>query len=213
MTVVPVDPLRADCSRCFALCCVAPAFAASADFAIDKPAGRPCPNLADDLRCSIHDALRPRGFAGCVVYDCFGAGQHVSQVTFGGADWRARPGTAQQMFAVLPVVRALRELAWLVREALGLAAAVRVHPDLAVAASHLEELTSLGAVELVTLDLARVRGSVNPVLVQASDLARAAVRRDAPDRRGADLVGRDLRKADLRAASLRGALLLGADLR
>jgi hypothetical protein len=31
--------LRADCERCFGLCCVAPAFAASADFAIDKDAG------------------------------------------------------------------------------------------------------------------------------------------------------------------------------
>ncbi|RQX15913.1 oxetanocin A resistance protein, partial [Micromonospora arida] len=37
--------LRADCGRCFGLCCVVPAFAASADFAIDKPAGSPCPNL------------------------------------------------------------------------------------------------------------------------------------------------------------------------
>ena len=41
--------LRADCTRCFALCCVAPAFAASADFAIDKPAGQPCPNPTGHL--------------------------------------------------------------------------------------------------------------------------------------------------------------------
>ena len=34
-----------DCDRCFALCCVAPALARSADVAVDKPAGRPCPNL------------------------------------------------------------------------------------------------------------------------------------------------------------------------
>jgi hypothetical protein len=31
--------LTADCSRCVGLCCVVPAFAASADFAIDQPAG------------------------------------------------------------------------------------------------------------------------------------------------------------------------------
>ena len=36
--------LRADCARCAGLCCVAPAFAASADFAIDKPAGHACPH-------------------------------------------------------------------------------------------------------------------------------------------------------------------------
>ena len=70
-------PLRAPAGgllRCAGLCCVAPAFAASADFAIDKPAGRPCPNLRDDFRCGIHAELRERGFPGCEVFDCFGAG-------------------------------------------------------------------------------------------------------------------------------------------
>src|SRR6185437_7197530 len=48
--------LRADCGRCFGLCCVAPAFVRSADFAIDKPAGQPCPNLATtSFDCSLHD--------------------------------------------------------------------------------------------------------------------------------------------------------------
>ena len=46
--------LRADCTRCAGLCCVAPAFAASADFAIDEPVGQACPNLGDDDRCGIH---------------------------------------------------------------------------------------------------------------------------------------------------------------
>nr|BFE68040.1 hypothetical protein GCM10020092_013410 [Actinoplanes digitatis] len=64
--------LRADCGRCAGLCCVAPAFARSADFAIDKPAGRPCPNLAEDFRCGIHERLPEKGFRGCVVFDCFG---------------------------------------------------------------------------------------------------------------------------------------------
>ena len=71
--------LRADCAQCVGLCCVAPAFAVSADFAIDKAAGQPCPNLQADFRCGIHAGLRDRGFRGCAVYDCFGAGQRVSR--------------------------------------------------------------------------------------------------------------------------------------
>src|SRR5438270_12612197 len=83
--------LQADCDRCVGLCCVAPGFSASADFAIDKPPGDPCPNLATapgDFRCRIHERLRAEGFPGCTAYDCFGAGQHVTQVTFRGVDWR-----------------------------------------------------------------------------------------------------------------------------
>jgi hypothetical protein len=68
--------LRADCANCFGLCCTALRFQASASFAIDKPAGTPCPNLLDDFRCGIHQHLRAEGFSGCTVWDCFGAGQH-----------------------------------------------------------------------------------------------------------------------------------------
>lgn len=86
--------LRADCSRCAGLCCVAPVFAASADFAIDKPAGVACLDLADDFRCGIHAELRNRGFPGCTVFDCFGAGQRITQETFGGRTWRQAPELA-----------------------------------------------------------------------------------------------------------------------
>ena len=116
----PRRELRADCARCFGLCCVAPAFAASADFAIDKPAGRPCPNLGADFRCGIHHELRGRGFAGCAVFDCFGAGQRIAQVTFGGRDWRRSPELAEPMFAAFAVLRQLHELLWYLAEALTL---------------------------------------------------------------------------------------------
>ncbi|MDT4917261.1 MAG: hypothetical protein QOH89_1961 [Pseudonocardiales bacterium] len=102
--------LQADCSSCFALCCVALRFPRSESFAMDKPAGTPCPNLADDLRCTIHAELDERGFHGCVVYDCKGAGQKVSQVTFGGRDWRSNPKTARWMLVVYPLVRQLHEI-------------------------------------------------------------------------------------------------------
>jgi hypothetical protein len=97
--------LEADCASCAALCCVAPAFAKSSDFAIDKPAGQACRNLGGDFRCTIHERLEPAGFKGCTVFDCFGAGQRITQETFGGRDWREHPEIAGDMFASLPIVR------------------------------------------------------------------------------------------------------------
>lgn len=112
-----MNTLRADCGKCFGLCCVALPFSASADFAVNKDAGTPCANLRADFGCGIHARLREGGFSGCTVYDCFGAGQQVSQVTFGGTDWRQAPDTARQMFDVFPVVRQLHELLWYLTEA------------------------------------------------------------------------------------------------
>lgn len=204
--------LRADCARCFALCCVVPAFARSADFAIDKPAGTPCPNLGAEFRCGIHAELRGRGFTGCTVYDCFGAGQHVAQVSFGGRDWRAHPELREQMFAVFPIMRHLHELLWYLTAARALHAAAPVHAELDRAIADTRALTNQDPSTVLQLDVDAQRQQVNALLVRASDLARASVPK-RKDRRGADLIGKDLRTVDLRGASLRGAYLIGADLR
>jgi hypothetical protein len=205
--------LRADCANCAALCCVGPAFAASADFAIDKPAGTPCPNLRPDDRCGIHDRLRDRGFPGCAVFDCFGAGQHVTQGTFGGRSWRETPELAASMFAVLPVMRQLHEILWYLTEAGGLPAAAPLHGEVRAARERTERIAAGTAEELAPLDVGSYRGEVGELLQQVSELVRAGVPKRARDRRGADLMGKDLRRASLRGASLRGAYLIGADLR
>lgn len=190
--------LRADCSRCAGLCCVAPAFAASADFAIDKPAGHACPNLRADFGCGIHEHLRERGFRGCAVFDCFGAGQQVVQVTFGGADWR-ESSTATPMFA-------------------GSRRSRSSHPARCTTSSRMlahapQASTSAGPEELAAFDATAYRRQVGPLLERVSERVRADVAGRTPDRRGADLMGAKLRGADLRGASLRGAYLIGADLR
>ena len=203
--------LRADCEHCFALCCVAPAFSASADFAIDKEAEQPCPNLQADFRCSIHSQLRQRGFRGCAVYDCFGAGQKVAQVTYSGQDWRSAPHTAKQMFEVFAIMRQLHELLWYLTEALTLHAARPLHEELGVAIEETERLTYASPDAIIELDVAAHRSEVNALLLRAGELVRAE--RRGVDHRGADLIGADLRGADLGGANLRGASLIGADLR
>ncbi len=205
--------LRADCERCFALCCIAPAFSASADFAINKNAGQPCPHLQADFRCGIHARLRQQGFRGCTVYDCFGAGQKVSQVTFGGQDWRQAPQTARQMFEVFAIMRNLHELLWYLTEALTLQASHPLHDELSLALSETERLTYKSPDDLMKLDVTTHRGNVNALLVRTSELARAEVQPQKKDYRGADLMGARLKGADLRGANLRGAYLIGADLR
>jgi uncharacterized protein YjbI with pentapeptide repeats len=205
--------LRADCEHCFGLCCVAPAFQASADFAIDKAAGIPCPNLQSDFRCGVHSQLRQRGFPGCAAYDCFGAGQKVAQKTFGGQDWRRTPQIAARMFQAFTIMRQLHELLWYLTEALTLKRASPLHDALRLALDDTERLTESSLDALLELDVETYRGDVNALLLRASELAREHAQRRAIDRRGADLIGKDLSRADLRGANLRGAYLIGADLR
>ncbi|RDI31988.1 pentapeptide repeat-containing protein [Lentzea flaviverrucosa] len=197
-----MDELKGDCANCFGLCCVALPFARSADFAATKDAGTPCRNLLADHRCGIHDQLRPKGYAGCTVYDCFGAGQRVSQTVFAGVDWRV--AERQKMFAVFPVVRQLHELLWYLAEARRLDS----HDDLAHAFAEVEQHTVASPDTILALDVAEVRAKVNVLLLRTSERLRTS----AKSYRGADLIGARLRNKNLSSADFRGAYLIGADL-
>jgi uncharacterized protein YjbI with pentapeptide repeats len=205
--------LRADCSRCAALCCVVPGFTASSEFAIDKPARVPCPNLGEDFGCTVHERLPEAGFTGCAGYDCFGAGQHVVQVTFGGRDWRTEPALANSMFDSFPIVRELNELRW------HLMSAQLLDTDATIGRALDDELNSLadktnGSPDVLRgLDLVATRTAARRLLATVSEQVRVAAGGLGQDLSGRNLVAADLREMDLRCANLRGALLIGADLR
>jgi uncharacterized protein YjbI with pentapeptide repeats len=203
------------------LCCVALPFAASADFAIDKDAGKPCPNLQSGFRCSIHKSLRQQGFKGCTVFECFGAGQKVSKVTFGGVDWREDPEMASEMFNVFPIMHQLHEMLWYLTEALSLKASRPIHKGLSHALDETERLSQLSSDSLMELDVPSHRSAVNALLLRTSELVWTESYRQQKNpkkskrinHQRADLIGANLRGADLRGANLRGAYLIAADLR
>jgi hypothetical protein len=101
-----------ECGSCAALCCVAPSFERSIEFACDKPAGERCQHLTQGDGCSIHAERADRGFRGCIVYDCYGAGQRVTRA-FGSEPSSTRDRT-------FLAARDLHELLFLLTEATSL---------------------------------------------------------------------------------------------
>ena len=213
---VEADPrreLRADCTRCFGLCCVAPAFAASADFAIDKPAGRPCPNLGTDFRCGIHARAaraRLRRVRRVRLLRCRTAASPRSRSAAGtGAGRRSWPrrcsprspccGRCTSCSGTWP-----RRSRW--------TPPARCTASWAGRGTRSSGSPVAGPRTCWRWTWPAHRDRVNALLRPASELARAGIAR--PGRTpGADLAGRDLRRVDLRGANLRGAALIGADLR
>ena len=198
--------LSSDCSRCFGLCCVLLPFAAESGFGIDKPSGTPCLNLLPDDGCGIHDTLRQDGWPGCTVFECFGAGQQVSQVTYAGVSWREHDNLGE-MAAVLSLMRQLHEML------VHLGEVDRRSPDPATGPvrKEIELLTAAEPEPLLLVDVDDLHQRVGELLADASD----RVRRRWParaDRTRADLAGRRLTD-DLRGWTFRGAVLIAADLR
>ncbi len=207
--------LQADCARCFGLCCVALPYARSADFAFDKDGGTPCRNLQDDFRCGIHQHLRDKGFKGCTVYECFGAGQKVSQNTFSGMDWATNPKLAKEMFDVFPIMQQLQEMLYYLTEAVNLNETRPILHELKMAIGEIEKLTQLRAAEIKQINISNIRMKIKKLLIRTSELVRAEFIHKTYKVTGkrSDLIGAKLRKVDLVGANLQGALLIAADLK
>ncbi|MFT4164307.1 MAG: pentapeptide repeat-containing protein [Microlunatus sp.] len=212
------EDLGADCANCFGLCCVALAFAVSADFPFDKPAGEPCPNLDDQDACRVHAQLRTRGFKGCTVFDCFGAGQKTSRHTFAGRSWRDDDETRTAMFAAFPIIRRLHELLWYLDQAITLVeAAGRDATPWQQRFEGVRELSDLPGARVLELDVDAEYDRTRSLLIHASELARQQVPKPERSRRRqlgpqSNLMGARLARADLRGVCLRGSTLIAADL-
>jgi hypothetical protein len=139
-----------DCGSCDALCCVATSFDASEDFAIAKPAGVPCPNLSGH-RCAIHAELAVRGFSGCTVFDCYGAGPRATRL--------AAPGPERD--EAFRRLRDVHELIWLLTEAARLSE-YGVGPHLRT----LEDLARAPIAVLLAADLAALEAEARALLLR-----------------------------------------------
>jgi len=109
--------LRADCARCQALCCVALPFDRGEWFAFDKRANVRCQHLTPGLRCGIHRELSARGQPGCAAYDCYGAGQRITQELFVGVSWHDQPEASASMLDAFRRLKRVHELRLLLHEA------------------------------------------------------------------------------------------------
>jgi uncharacterized protein YjbI with pentapeptide repeats len=215
------ESLTAECKNCFGLCCTALNIAASSDFPINKPAGSPCMNLQSDFSCQIHNQLRDKGYKGCTVFDCLGAGQVVSKVTFNGQSWRENPSIAKKMFQVFPIMEQIHEMIAYAAEALSYGIPCDLAEKLEAQLKELQDLTKLDADSLLSLDLVMYRFSLNELLTSAGDFIRRKTIDNMSDVRKfkdfdlarADWVGKKLKGKDLRATDFRGAYLIAADLR
>ncbi|WP_306982637.1 pentapeptide repeat-containing protein [Alkalicoccobacillus murimartini] len=208
------NDLHADCSQCFGLCCVALPFAKSADFAMDKDGGTPCVNLREDYLCGIHSQLRDKGFKGCTVYECFGAGQKVSQITYAGTSWRGDSEVTEQMFKVFPIMQQLHEMLSYLDEALRREETKAIHAQLKEAYQETKVYTLLSPEAVLKLDIPTLRAGISKWLSMAGELVgNTRANKQRTKYKTIDFIGAKLKNKNFQGANLRGILFLAADLR
>ncbi|MCM3713474.1 pentapeptide repeat-containing protein [Alkalihalobacillus oceani] len=208
------NELQSNCSDCFGLCCVALPYMKSNDFPYNKDGGQPCQHLETNHLCSIHDSLRDNGFNGCVSYECFGAGQKVSQLLYKRRDWREHTSIKKEMFAVFPIVQQFHEMLVYLQQSLEVEEAQDLKEEIRHFYDMTEELTLKAPDEIISLDLSLHRSKVNPLFLKVSELYRSNYQKltRLPEKyKRPDYIGVNLKGLDFRGESFRGKWLMAAN--
>jgi hypothetical protein len=164
---------------------VALGFDRSEWFSFDKASDVACPHLLLENRCAVHASRAPRGLSGCVNYDCYGAGQRVTEELFAGVSWREHPALAPSMFDAFRTLRRVHELLLLLHEAgqLALSPSRAERREQLIARLEPAAGWTLGALQ--ALDVGRCHDDVHEFLRSLRDCVAPAPRRQ---RRGLPLL-------------------------
>ena len=217
--------LKTDCEKCSGLCCVALYCAKTDGFPEDKDAGNPCINLMPDFRCAIHSQLSQKNMRGCLAYDCFGAGQAVTQSFSPDANWSKKPKQADEIFQTFLAVFQLNQMLWYLIEALSAVSDKQLESQIEMLILENEQRTSQPSGKLLSPDIEVYRLKVNEILKKVIKIISVSPSSGGKNK---DFFGKDFKKANLehrdfsmsliiaanlKECRLRGAILLGADMR
>ena len=221
------EPMKSNCSKCSGLCCTALFFSKADGFPKDKVSGQPCINLLNDYRCKIHPQLEKQKMKGCIGYDCFGAGQQVTQVIYQGQTWRDMPNLATEIFDVFIMVFKLYQIRYYLTEAMLLIPAQPLKNSVQSLIKENIKICQDQPGNILSFDLEQYRHRANHSLKQVCKLLPQSIHSEGKkvpanflggnfkgqDMSGADLSAKLLIAANFEKSLFNGTLFLGADTR
>lgn len=222
-----LEELKIDCSKCSGLCCTALFFSKMDGFPEDKTAGKPCVNLQYDFRCKIHTELIQRKMKGCLGYDCFGAGQKVTQVIYNNSNWCTEPTKSQQIFDVFLVTFQVHQILYFLAEAKTIIPARELWNYINTLIKEGRDICKAFPQDILTYDIDKYKKRVNECLRNVNNLIRVNYNHNKEEHKtnflgkrfkeknfnGMDFTMSLLIATNFKGCSFNGANFLGADTR
>lgn len=205
-----LQSLKPDCSKCSGLCCTALFFSETDGFPESKSAGKPCINLQKDFRCKIHGELEKSKMKGCIGYDCFGAGQQVTQSIYFGQTWRNVPKQAKEIFDVFIAVFQLYQIRYFLLESMAILPAKVLQDDIKALIEKNEMICNCKPQNIIIFNIENHRNKVNVLLKQVCSLVQKSLHcenKKCPS----DFLGGNFKDKDMRGLDLSTKLLIAAN--
>lgn len=205
-----LQSLKADCSKCSGICCTALFFSKIDGFPENKPEGKPCMHLQKDFKCKIHKELEKNKLKGCIGYDCFGAGQHVTQSVYFGQTWQNTPEKAKEIFDVFIVVFQLYQIRYFLLESMLILPAQTLKKDIKALIEENEMICNCKPQDTLVFDIEDYRTRANVLLKQVCSLLQKSLRCEIK-KCPSDFLGKNFKNKDMRGLDLSTKLLIAAN--
>lgn len=202
--------LKIDCSLCSGLCCTALFFSKIDGFPENKVAGKPCSKLKSDYCCKIHNELEMKNMKGCIGYDCFGAGQYVTQCIYKGVTWQASQEQCEEIFNVFVFVFQLYQIRYFLEEAMLVIPAKELWKDIQSLIKENEALCNSNPKDILNIDIDSYRNKVNIILKEVCDSIIKCFKNNE-NKRLTEFLGRSFKKRDMSGVDLSMKLLIATN--
>lgn len=201
--------LKVDCSNCSGLCCTALFFSKIDGFPENKVAGKPCSKLKEDYRCMIHSDLAKQNMKGCIGYDCFGAGQHVTQNIYKGETWKNSKLNSKEIFDVFIMVFQLYQIRYFLEEAITIIPAKELWEDIQKLIIENETMCNYSPENILNIEIDKYRDKVNNILKQV--IASISNSFNNKKKQVGNFLGKNFKNKDMSGYDLSMNLLIAAN--
>lgn len=205
-----LEKFKIDCTKCSGLCCTALFFSKIDGFPENKLAGKPCSKLQKNYLCKIHNDLEKKNMKGCIGYDCFGAGQHVTQTLYKGKTWQTEKSKSDEIFSVFTTIFQLYQVRYYLEEARIIILAKDLLHDIDKLIEENEALCNDSIENILNTDVEEFRKRANLILKEVS----SSVLKSFSNRNNnglKDFLGRSFKNRELSGADLSMKLLIATN--
>lgn len=205
-----LEKFRIDCGKCSGLCCTALFFSKIDGFPENKVSGKPCTKLDKDYKCKIHDKLEKLNMKGCIGYDCFGAGQYVTQHIYSGETWQNSSKKSNEIFEVFTAVFQLYQIRYFLEYATIIISDKVLIKNLESLINENENICRLDPKAILDFDINEYRNRANVYLKSISSSIVDSFGNNK-NNKIMDFIGKDFKKKNMSGYDLSMKLLIAAN--
>lgn len=148
---------------------------------------------------------------GCIGYDCFGAGQHVTQCIYEGETWQTSQEQSKEIFDVFVIIFQLYQIRYFLEESRIVIPAKELWSDIENLINENDVLCNSTIQSILDIDIEGYRNKVNVLLKQVCASIIMSFKHNNNKKNLTEFLGKSFKKRDMSGLDLSMKLLIATN--